>query len=89
MNLLKILFKRNDTHEHSYGQVEEDGYQYCVACNYAHFVSKKVECYHKWKIIDEYNISRIRNGSVTGKVYFMRCENCGEMKSQKLIIFDK
>lgn len=94
--MFKFLFKKEYDHSHSFTEVDEKGYQYCVACNYARYVPKEnVKCNHKWKIIENNSISRLdvyRNEwRKIGLAYISQCENCGELKSEtfKTILTEK
>ena len=62
----------------------DKGYQYCIICNKA----RKIECSHKWEIIDENTIST-RNpytgkSNITQYVYLQKCVYCGELKEFRL-----
>jgi len=35
---------------------------------------------HKWKIIQERELTRIKDGSRIGLMYVLQCEVCGELK---------
>lgn len=36
---------------------------------------------HRWKIIDTATITRSSTGRTVGKIYVMKCEECGNIKS--------
>lgn len=63
--------------KHKYGKVE-DGYQYCEKCGKA-ITAPLRQCNHKWVELTQYTVSNIVGHNVTGNIYIMRCEHCGEM----------
>ena len=64
---------------HQYGEVNEQGYQYCTKCGNANNIGK-IQCTHKWKIKDEYvKINRFTS-ITTAYVYILQCQLCGELK---------
>lgn len=42
-------------------------------------------CVHRWIIINQGNITYDRTNIITGKYYDLQCENCGNMKTSKLM----
>lgn len=62
---------------HIYGEVREDGFQYCTKCGKA-TEPEKQPCSHKWVIQWEINNYK---GLTTGLL--MVCTYCGELKNHK------
>jgi len=72
-------------HKCKYGEVQEDGFQYCEKCNKA--ITPGIQpCQHKWKTIETSPITTFgrlgdRGKRITiGKLYIQECEKCGTMQ---------
>ena len=64
-----------------YGEVQEDGYQYCKHCGKAKAAPIK-PCEHDW--VDENAHSVNRTGRQAGIIYIQRCSKCKEL--QKVVV---
>lgn len=76
---------------HKWGKVDGD-LQYCTTCNIARRVPLN-PCNHKWDILDTELIyqgekySRFRT-LIVGKVITLKCLNCGDIKSERILLND-
>ncbi len=64
---------------HKFGEIQEDGYQYCEKCNTA----ISVPCNHKWEELKEYTkviVSGITKSDI-GYTFILKCKRCGELKT--------
>ena len=62
--------------------VDEDGYQYCIKCGKAEFVSKG--CIHKWVQGRGFSISEVTTDVVIAHQQLYHCEKCGELKVEMI-----
>ncbi len=68
--------------KHKFGEVQKDGYQYCLNCGRA-IEPLKTPCIHKnWEIYDKVEIFNI-DGDSKGIVVILKCKNCGDLKRFK------
>jgi len=67
--------------KHLFGEVHEDGYQYCTHCGYARTPATE-ECKHKWKELNRHPLTD--KGSTIGFIYLFICEKCGEIKKERI-----
>ena len=67
--------------KHLFGQVQEDGFQYCSNCGFAR-EPESTECKHNWLPWKEHPITN--QGDRVGIIYVFKCEHCGETKQEKV-----
>jgi len=60
-----------------YGDVQEDGYQYCVHCNKARPVDP-VPCNHEYGEIEKFH-KQGPNGQVIEITLIVKCKHCGHI----------
>ena len=65
----------------------KNSYQYCKKCNRASLPIYQ-PCQHKWETLSDkkiisYNSLRKDEGTVTGHLYTLKCEHCGDLKEFK------
>jgi hypothetical protein len=70
-------------HKCKYGEIQEDGFQYCSTCNHATEPIKQ-PCFHEWKVRESAKITTTnqygRNERITGKSFILECKHCGDLK---------
>lgn len=71
-----MFFKCN----HKWLPVDFMGYQHCSKCGIAEAVGKP--CNHKWEVYESANVTIF--GTPSGKVYVLKCSNCGELKNHMI-----
>ena len=71
LNFLKNI------HVHNYGDVSENGFQYCRVCNKAIYVGEP-ECKHKYRIQNIVSDKGIFK-SEDKIIYVQECMNCGKL----------
>jgi len=67
--------------KHKYGDIREDGYQYCKKCNLA-VKPSSISCQHKYKKISKnYLTERINEEQErVGVLFISECKKCGDIK---------
>ncbi len=67
--------------KHKFGEVQKDGYQYCLNCGRAiePLKQKELPCIHKnWEIYDTTEIEA--HGLNKGRIIVLKCKDCGDLK---------
>ena len=64
---------------HKFGEIQEDGYQYCKKCNKA--IAVGVLCSHKWEEQKEFTRSIENFMGQIGHCFVLKCKICGELKT--------
>ena len=65
--------------KHKYGDVQSDGYQYCIKCNKAIVAP----CPHKFARISTFNgVTNSAMGRREFVEYHLQCTTCGTMKKE-------
>jgi hypothetical protein len=64
--------------KHSWGPVQDNGFQYCSRCG----IALRVSCDHTWKIISE-DESLTYGAMVVARIFVLQCSHCGDLKTHR------
>ena len=67
--------------KHKFGEIQKDGYQYCLKCGRGiePLKQKELPCSHKnWEIYDRADIEQW--GHDTHRLVVLKCKYCGDLK---------